>query len=106
MGIITGIASSPYKGVMFVLEQIRKSVDSELYDETIWQQKLLDLQMRYDAGEVTQADYDAQEQQILEQLDLINSLSFGDTDEEEDEEDESDEDEGEEDDIGDSLDNK
>jgi hypothetical protein len=88
MGLITGIASSPYKGVMFVLEQIRKSVDRELYDETVWQQKLLDLQMRYDLGEVDQAGYEAQEQQIMEQLDLINSLWFGETDEEEEEDEE------------------
>jgi hypothetical protein len=85
MGLITGIASSPCKGVMFVLEQIRKSVDRELYDETIWQQKLLDLQMRYEMGEVDQATYDVQEQLIMDQLDLINSLWFGDTEEEEDE---------------------
>ena len=60
-------------GLMNVFEQVRKSADLELYDETAWQQKLLDVHMRYEMGEIDAAQYEVEENRILEQLDLIAS---------------------------------
>jgi len=97
MGLLATLLGSPAQGLMFVLEQTRREVDRELYDETLWQQKLLDLQMRFELGEINQAQFEAQEDAVMAQLDLIQSLNnpFEDEDEEsdEDEDEESDEDE-------------
>jgi len=95
MGLLATLLGSPAQGLMFVLEQTRREVDRELYDETLWQQKLLDLQMRFELGEINQAQFEAQEDAVMAQLDLIQSLNnpFEDEDEENDEDEESYEDE-------------
>ena len=92
MGLITGILSSPVNGIMFIFDKVRQEADRELYDETLWQQKLLDLQFRYELGDISQEAYEAQEAAILAQLDLINSL-LSEEDDEDDDEDELEEDE-------------
>jgi hypothetical protein len=86
MGILGSILASPAKGLGFVFTQIRDNIDRELYDETIWQQKLLDLQMSYDMGQIDEETYQAQEEAIVEQLDLISAMRYGDEEEEYDEE--------------------
>jgi len=86
MGLLTSILTSPVKGLEFVFKQIRDNVDRELYDETIWQQKLLDLQMSYEMGDIDEAAYQAEEDMIVAQLDLINAMYFDDSAEEDDEE--------------------
>jgi len=84
MGLLTNILASPVNGLTFIFKQIQSNVERELYDETIWQQKLIDLQMRYDIGELDEVQYHAQEEAIVSQLDLINSM-YSDYDEEEEE---------------------
>jgi hypothetical protein len=83
LGLLTGILASPAKGLGFIFAQIRDNVDRELYDETIWQQKLLDVQLRYDMGEISEEDYFGQEEIIVAQLELISLMRFAGYDEEE-----------------------
>jgi hypothetical protein len=87
MGLLGSILGSPVSGLMFILEKIRDEADRQLYDPDLWQQKLLDLQLRYEAGEIEPANYQEQEAVILNQLDLIYAmLDQSDYEDEEDEE--------------------
>jgi hypothetical protein len=74
MGLLGSILTSPGKGFMFALNQVKEAADRELYDETAWQQKLLENQMRFDMNEISQEVYEAQEETIMAQIDLINYL--------------------------------
>jgi hypothetical protein len=86
VGLLTSILSSPATALGFIFAQIRDNVDRELYDETIWQQKLLDVQLRYDMGEMSEEDYFGQEEVIVAQLELISLMRFGGYEEELEEE--------------------
>lgn len=62
---------APIKGMVFVAEQIAKQVDTELYDEDLVQQQLMELQLRFDLGEVAPGDYEQQEAALLARLNEI-----------------------------------
>jgi hypothetical protein len=47
----------PARGFVFVLEQLREAADAELYDPRVVQQRLLELQMQYELGEVPEEEY-------------------------------------------------
>jgi len=74
MGLLTSILASPAKGLIFTFEQIQREADRELYDEDTWQQKLQDLQLRYDLGEVDDETFEVQENSIIAQLELIREM--------------------------------
>ena len=90
MGLLTSLLTSPAKGLGFVFNQIRDNVDRELYDETSWQQKLLDVQMSYEMGDIDEKTYQAQEEAIVNQLDLISAMHYADVAEDEEYDDEED----------------
>jgi hypothetical protein len=50
----------PGDGFRFILETIRDTVNEELYDPDVVRQRLLDLQLRYEMGNVNEDDYEAE----------------------------------------------
>lgn len=71
MGLLGALLSSPVKGLEFVLNSIKDQADGQLYDPELWQQKLMDLQLRLETDEIDAETYTVQEEVILAQLDLI-----------------------------------
>jgi hypothetical protein len=55
-------------GVRFVLDKIAAAVDTEMNDETVLRERLLDAQMRVELGEMTQAEFDALESDLLARI--------------------------------------
>jgi hypothetical protein len=55
-------------GVRFVLDKIAAAVDTEMNDETVLREGLLDAQMRLELGEMTQAEFDALESDLLARI--------------------------------------
>jgi hypothetical protein len=55
-------------GLRFVLDKIAAAVDTEMHDDTALREQLLAAQMRLELGEISQAEFDAFEQDVLSRL--------------------------------------
>ena len=55
-------------GVRFVLDKLAAAVDTELNDDTVLRERLLEAQMRLELGELTQDEFDALETEIVERI--------------------------------------
>ncbi|MCK4325284.1 gas vesicle protein GvpG [bacterium] len=61
----------PIKGVMWIGDKVKERVDAELTDESKVREELLELQMRFEMGEVNEEEYKKKEEKILERLEAI-----------------------------------
>ena len=72
MGLLFDILAfplmGPIKGVTWVANKIVEQVDKELYSEDAIRGKLLELELRFDMGEIAEKDYNAQEETLLKRL--------------------------------------
>jgi hypothetical protein len=64
-------------GVRFVLDKIVAAVDTEMNDDTVLRERLLDAQMRVELGEMSQADFDELEADILVRIREIKERQRG-----------------------------
>jgi len=75
MGLLWNILSAPImlptKGLLFVFDKIREQAETELWDEGKVHQQLLQLQMMLDVGEISEADFYAAEEELLDRMDAI-----------------------------------
>jgi hypothetical protein len=55
-------------GIRFVLDKVAAAVDTELNDDSALREQLLAAQMRLELGEISPADFDALEADILARL--------------------------------------
>ncbi len=75
----------PVAGLGFVLEQIRAMVERELFDEERIREELLVLQVRLDEGELDEAEYAAQEAELIARLHAVLEARLAQTPEEQEE---------------------
>ncbi len=72
MFLIDDLLALPFKapigGVKWVMRQIQTMADRELMDDTIWKQKLLELQMELELGDISEEDYAVEEAVIFKHL--------------------------------------
>lgn len=75
MGLLWKILSAPImlptKGMLFVFDKIREQAETELWDEGKVHQQLLQLQMRLDVGDISEADFYTAEEELLDRMDAI-----------------------------------
>jgi len=64
-------------GVRFVLDKIAAAVETELNDDTVLRERLLDAQMRLELGELTQEEFDQLEADIIERIREIKERQRG-----------------------------
>jgi Gas vesicle protein G len=64
-------------GIRFVLDKIAAAVDTEMNDDTALREQLLAAQMRLELGELSQAEFDAFEADILARLREIRTERQG-----------------------------
>ena len=72
MGLLFDILAfplmGPIKGVTWIAEKIVEQADKELYSEDAIRGKLLELELRFDMGEIAEKDYNEQEETLLKLL--------------------------------------
>jgi hypothetical protein len=82
MGMLWKIATlpiwGPIRGITWIAEQVLEQAEGELYDEDKIRGRLMELEMRYDAGEISEAEYDAEENELLERLKIARERAAGD----------------------------
>ncbi len=64
-------------GVRFVLDKVAAAVETELNDDTVLRERLLDAQMRVELGEMTQQEFDELEAEILARIRDIKERQRG-----------------------------
>lgn len=69
--LLTLPVSGPIKGVLWIGEKVAEQVDRELYDEDKVRGQLMELELRYDMGEISEEEYLAAEDELLDRLKII-----------------------------------
>jgi len=61
----------PVKGVVWIGRKFKETADAEMTDKSKLHEELLNLQMRFEMGEVSEEEYAKQEANLLERLEAI-----------------------------------
>jgi hypothetical protein len=64
-------------GVRFVLDKVAAAVETELNDDSVLRQRLLEAQMRVELGEMTQEEFDEFEADVLVRIRDIKARQRG-----------------------------
>ncbi len=97
MLIVDDVVKFPFKSILWVFREIYEAAVQQIANEgEEIRTELSQLYLSLEAGEVTEADFDARESQLLDRLDAIEERGpIGGDDEAEDREDDDEEDEDE-----------
>jgi len=68
MFLVDDILLAPVSGFKFILGQIQKMADQELNDDTVIKEQLLELQMRLELDEISDAEYQEREAELFARL--------------------------------------
>jgi len=66
--VVTFPVSLPLDGLLWVAERIKDQAEAEYYDEGAVRGRLLELELKLDLGEITEEEYQAAEDQLLDLL--------------------------------------
>lgn len=79
MLLIDDLLMAPFKGLLFILREVKKAADEEQAgDERATMAELSGLHRALEDGQLTEAAFDAQETRLLERLDWIRGVDSGD----------------------------
>ena len=73
MFLIDSILLAPLKGVVWLGEKLNEIVDKELNDTGRIKEELMRLQLQFELDEISQAEYDQKENELLDRLDTITN---------------------------------
>ena len=71
MFLIDDILLAPVSGFKFILNQIQKMADQELNDDTLIKEQLIELQMRLELDEISEAEFNEREAELFVRLRAI-----------------------------------
>ena len=77
MFILDDILLAPLKGVVWLGKKINEVVEKEFSDEGRIKEKLMESQMRFELDEISEEEYNKQEKELLERLDIIQKQKEG-----------------------------
>ena len=65
---------APVSGFRWIMKQIQTMADNELMDDQVWKERLIELQMRLEVGEISEEDFTAEEAVIFQRLREIRMM--------------------------------
>ena len=77
MFLIDDILLAPVSGFKFILNQIQKMADQELNDDSLIKEQLIELQMRLELDEISEADFKEREAELFARLRAIKERQLG-----------------------------
>ncbi len=73
MFLIDDILFAPLKGVHSLIKVIHDKVEEELYNPEKIQEDLMKLQLRFEMDEISEEEYDIQEEELLQRMEESRS---------------------------------
>lgn len=67
--------TGPVYGLRFVLEEIRDQAEAAMVNPERIQAELIELNLRYETGEISASEFEAAETELIEQLNLARRLA-------------------------------
>jgi hypothetical protein len=81
MGLLTGVvfapAVGPLKGLLWLARVISDQAERTLYDESLLRAALLELEQRFESGEISEGDYEKEEEILLARLKIARERMRG-----------------------------
>ena len=77
MGLFTGLLLlplAPLRGTIWIAEKLGEYAEGELGSEASVRRLLVEAEMALDAGELTEAEFEAVEDELLERLELLREV--------------------------------
>jgi len=71
LDLLTMPVLGPIRGVIWIAEKVNEQVERKLYDEEAVHGQLMELELRYDLGEISEEEYLEAEEALLERLKAI-----------------------------------
>ncbi len=71
LSLLTLPVTGPIKGVTWIAEKVAEQAERELYDEGAVRGKLMELEIQFDLGEISQEEFEAAEEEWLVRLKVI-----------------------------------
>ena len=59
---------APVAGFRWIMKQIQTMADDEMMNDQIWKERLIELQMKLELGEISEEDYVAEEAIVFQRL--------------------------------------
>ena len=60
--------TAPVSGFRWVMKQIQTMADNEMMDDQVWKERLIELQMKLELGEISEEDFAAEEAVVFQRL--------------------------------------
>ncbi|MEK7405184.1 MAG: gas vesicle protein GvpG [Acidobacteriota bacterium] len=77
MLLIDDLLLAPGKALLFVVEEIAKTADKELFDDEAVRQQLQLLYMHLETGRISEREFDEREQALVRRLEMIERRKTG-----------------------------
>ncbi len=61
----------PVKGIVWIGSKLKRTAEEDITDEGRIQERLLELQMRFEMDEMSEEEYDRKETRLMEELEAI-----------------------------------
>ena len=77
MGLFTGLLLlplAPLRGTIWIAERLKDYAEQELGDEAMARRLLAEAELAFEAGDLSEAEYEAVEDELLERLDLLRGV--------------------------------
>jgi len=71
LDLLTMPVLGPIRGVIWIAEKVNEQVERKLYDAEAVHGQLMELELRYDLGEISEEEYLKAEEALLERLKAI-----------------------------------
>ena len=77
MGLFTGLLLlplAPLRGTIWIAERLMEYAEEELGDEAMARRLLAEAELAYESGELSEAEYEAVEDELLERIELLREV--------------------------------
>ena len=71
INVLTLPIMGPIKGIVWIAEKVVEQADRELYDEEAIRGRLMELELNYDLGKISEEEYLTIEEELLARLKVI-----------------------------------
>lgn len=80
MGFLTGVLLlplAPLRGTIWLAERLTEVAERELDDEAVFRRLIVEAEIAYESGELSEAEYEQVEEELLERLELARREGEG-----------------------------